>query len=105
MVVIHWPIHLKFLRNSPSPCLPKWKAREGDWKAYEVATKVSRPIENFSCTTDAYDYLGNIMICGAMGAIPRTKGNPRRPLVPWWNDSYALSRKVTLIRDSKDIQF
>ena len=91
----HWPIHLKYIVNSPSPCLPKWKAKEGDWKTYKDHTKIDRPVDNFSSAIAAYDYLSSIITCGAMMAIPRTRGNPRRPLVPWWNDSCALSRKIT----------
>ena len=27
----HWPIHLKYLKNVPSPCLLKWKVSKADW--------------------------------------------------------------------------
>ena len=29
-----------------------------------------------------------------MLSIPQTSGKPRRPVVPWWNDACALSRKI-----------
>ena len=91
----HWPIHLKHLRNSPSPCLPKWKAGEGNWKTYRDNTKIDRSIDSFSSSSSAYNYLVSILICGAMMAIPKTQGNPRRALVPWWNDKCATCRKIT----------
>ena len=90
----HWPIHVKFLRNSPSPCLPKWKAGEADWKTFQDSTKIDRTIEDFPSHSAAYEYLVSTLICGAMSSIPRTGGNPRRPLVPWWTDACATSRKI-----------
>ena len=91
----HWPLHMKFLRNSPSPSLPKWKAGEANWKSYEDSTKIDRTVENFSSACAAYKYLVSIMISGAMLSIPRTQGNPRCPLVPWWTEACAISRKIT----------
>ena len=91
----HWPIHLKFLKNSPSPCLPKWKSGEADWKAYKDCTKTDQEFAQFSGAATAYDYLVNIMTNGAMMTIPKTGSNPRRALVPWWNEKCALIRKIT----------
>ena len=48
----------------------------------------------FRVQQPAYEYLVSILICGAMLSIPQTSGKPRRPVVPWWNDSCALSRKI-----------
>ena len=90
----HFPIHLKYVQNIPSPCLPKWKVKEADWQLYEKSTKVYHKPNEFSGPSSAYEYLAGIMIGGAMKSIPKTAGKPRRPLVPWWNNNCALSRKI-----------
>ena len=90
----HYPIHLKYVHNIPSPCLPKWKTKEADWQLYESSTKVDREAHDFPNPSAAYEYLACIMIGGAMRSIPKTSGKPRRPLVPWWNSKCALSRKI-----------
>ena len=91
----HWPIHLKYMRNTPSPCLPKWKTSEADWELFDKSTKVDCELKDFQSPIAAYDYLSSILLFGAMMSIPRTSGKPRRPAVPWWNDACALSRKIT----------
>ena len=91
----HWPIHLKSVRNIPSPCLPKWKTPEADWELFDKTTKVDREFCEFRNPLTAYEYLMSIMMCGAMLSIPRTSGKPRRPAVPWWTDACASSRKIT----------
>ena len=91
----HWPIHLNYSRNIPSPCLPKWKTGEADWKSFNESTKVECEIREFPSPVAAYEYLVSILLCGAMLSIPRSSGTPRRPAVPWWNDTCALSRKLT----------
>ena len=48
----------------------------------------------FRVQTAAYEYLVSILIGDAMLSIPQTSGKPRRPVVPWWNDACALSRKI-----------
>ena len=86
----HWPVHLKYVRNIPSPCLPKWKSGEADWKLFNNSTKVDYEINDFKSPKSAYEYLMSILLCGAMMSIPRTSGKPCRPVVPWWNDTCAL---------------
>ena len=91
----HWPIHLKYVKNRPSPCLPKWKVGEADWGLFNKFTKIDREVNDFQSSTNAYEYLVSILLCGAMLSIPRTSGKPRRPVVPWWSEACALSRKIT----------
>ena len=91
----HWPIHIKYMKNNPSSCLPKWKTDVADWSLYGDATRVDRGLNDFQSCFTAYEYLVSILICGAMMAIPKTIGKPRRPVVPWWNNDCAISRKVT----------
>ena len=91
----HWPIHLKYIQNIPSPCLPRWKMQEANWELYEKSTKVKHKFEDFSGTSSAYEYLASIIIGGSFKSIPKTTGKPRRPLVPWWNEKCARSRKIT----------
>ena len=62
----HYPIHLKYVHNIPSPCLPKWKTKEADWQLYESSTKVDREAHDFPNPSAAYEYLACIMIGGAM---------------------------------------
>ena len=90
----HWPIHIKYVRNLPSPCQPKWKTDEADWGSFTINTKVDRVATEFPSPFAAYEYLVSILLCGAMLSIPKTLGNPRRAVVPWWNDTCATSRKI-----------
>ena len=91
----HWPIHLKYARNIPSSCLPKWKTCEADWELFDKSTKLDREFSDFQNPLTAYEYLMSILLCGAMLSILRTSGKPRRPAVPWWTDACASSRKIT----------
>ena len=91
----HWPIHLKSVSNIPSPCLPKWKHNEADWDLFDKKTKVDCEVDDFREPFEAYEYLVSILLCGAMASIPRTTSRPRRPVVPWWNQECAISRKIT----------
>ena len=91
----HWPILLKYVRNIPSPCLPKWKTAEADWNSFSQSTKVDREVRDFHSPMSAYEYLMSILLCGAMLSIPKTSGKPQRPTVPWWNNACFLSRKIT----------
>ena len=90
----HWPIHLKYVKNIPSPCLPKWKVREADWGLFNKSTEINREVNVFQSSTAAYECLVSILICGAMLSIPQTSGKPQRPVVPWWNDACTLSQKI-----------
>ena len=78
----HWLIHLKYVKNIPSPCLPKWKAGEADWGLFNKSVKVDCKVNDFHSPTAAYEYLVSILLCGAMLSIPRTSGKPRRLVVP-----------------------
>ena len=91
----HFPIHLKYVQNLPSPCLPRWKTSEANWGLYCSNTKVHIDYCDFSSPIEAYEHLSNIMMDKAMEHIPRTTGMPGRPVVPWWNRECAISRKVT----------
>ena len=91
----HWPIHLNYVHNVPSPCLPKWKIAEANWESFNKSTKVDCDVSQFQNPITAYEYLMSILLCGAMMSIPRTSGRPSRPAVPWWNDACALTRKIT----------
>ena len=91
----HFPIHLKYVQNLPSPCLPRWKVPEADWTAFTSSTEVHSKCSDFSSPSEAYDHLSSIMLGKALESIPRTSGNPGRPVVPWWNRECEVSRKVT----------
>ena len=91
----HWPIHLKYVHNLPSPCLPKWKIEEADFKSYQEATKIPGNREDFSSPVEAYNFLSNLITDKAIEFIPRTSGLPSRPVVPWWSKKCAIARKYT----------
>ena len=78
----HWPLHLTYVRNIPSPCLPKWKSSEADWQAFNKSTEVDCKVNDFLNPTAAYEYLVSIMLCGPIMSIPRTSGKPRCPAAP-----------------------
>ena len=82
------------MKNIPSLCLPKWKVGEADWGLFNKSTEINREVNVFQSSTAAYKYLVSILICGAMLSIPQTSGKPLRPVVPWWNDACAFSRKI-----------
>ena len=91
----HWPIMLHSSHNIPSPCQPKWKIEEADWKSYENATEIDRNVNDFPSPVHAYQHLTNKILDSADKFIPRTVGMPRRPVVPWWNKDCKVARKVT----------
>ena len=81
----HFPIHLKFARNVPSESTIKWKENEADWKKYEGGFTLSQDFESFEDHIDAYEYFTGEILRNAEASIPRTKGKPHRPPVPWWD--------------------
>ena len=91
----HWPIHLKYVKNIPSPCPPKWKIEEADWDKYEKSTVIENRYDDFSSPVNAYEHLCSNIQDSAEKCIPKTTGLPRRPVVPWWNKKCAIARKVT----------
>ena len=55
----HWPIHLKYVKNIPSPCLPKWKVGEADWGLFNKSTEINRGVNDFQSSTAAYERKSN----------------------------------------------
>ena len=51
----HYPIHLRYVRNSPSNTIPKWKVEEADWLKFSKGIVIDREFEAFSCNSEAYD--------------------------------------------------
>ena len=91
----HFPIHLKYIKNTPTECPPKWKTREADWQKYRENFTLDREFESFDNHIEAYDYFTEEALRSAEMAIPKTKGKPNRPAVPWWNKTCGVLRKVT----------
>ena len=91
----HWPILLQCMHSTPSPCLPKWKIKEADWKEFAKLSNVSESYGAFSSPVDAYDHLSHVIVELAEQTIPKTAGLPRRPVVPWWNKQCEVARKTT----------
>ena len=91
----HFPVFLKYAQNIPSDSPIKWKEQEADWAKYESNFNLSRDVESFESHLDAYDYFKSEILNSAEVSIPKTKGKPRRPPVPWWNKSCQNFRKIT----------
>ena len=91
----HWPIHLRYINNIPSPCPPKWKIEEADWDEYEKSAIIESKCDDFPSPIHAYEYLCDNIEESAEKNIPKTSGLPRRPVVPWWNKDCAVARKIT----------
>ena len=91
----HYPIHLRYARNSPSNTIPKWKVEEADWLKFSKGIVIDREFEAFNCNSEAYDSIIEKTICSANNCIPKTKGKPGRPTVPWWNKTCGSLRKIT----------
>ena len=91
----HYPLFLKSVRNSPSVASPKWKVEEADWVKYKSNIVLDSEFHSFNNHIEAYDYFIEKVITSANLNIPKTKGNLKRPAVPWWNKTCAVMRKVT----------
>ena len=89
----HWPIMLKYARNLPSPCSPKWKINEADWGSFEKFACSDKDVDDFPTPVHAYDHLSNIILDSEGKSIPKTAGLPRRPVVSWWNKDVQLPGK------------
>ena len=91
----HFPIHLKSVVNTPKETTPKWKEEEADWVKYNQEIKIERVFDSFESHLEAYKYFIEKMLDSAELHIPKTKGKPGRPAVPWWNKSCSVLRKIT----------
>ena len=91
----HFPIHLKYTKNMPIETPPKWKVEEADWDKFSKGINLEREVETFDSHLDAYDYFTQTVVSSAEISIPKTKGKPNRPTVPWWNKTCGILRKVT----------
>ena len=91
----HFPIHLKYSENIPTPSPPKWKEKEADWNKYRLGINIDREFESFSNHLEAYSYLTDKIIDSAEESIPKTGNLPRRPAVPWWDKKCNVLRKIT----------
>ena len=91
----HFPIHLKYVDNVPSASLPKWKEKEADWSKFRQGINLDKDFESFDNHLEAYDYFTEKILKSAHESIPMTKGQPNRPVVPWWNKTCGILRKVT----------
>ena len=79
----------------PSESPPKWKVEEADWVKFSDGINLVRDFESFDSHLDAYDYFAKSTLRSTQASIPRTRGKPKRPAVPWWNKTCGVLRKVT----------
>ena len=90
----HFPIHLKYARNIPSDSPIKWKEEEADWVKFQGGFNLSREMESFESHLESYDYFESEMLRNAEASIPKTKGKPNRPAVPWWDKTCGRLRRI-----------
>ena len=91
----HFPIHLKYARNVPSDSPIKWKENEADWAKFQHGINLTQEFESFDSHLEAYDYWASSILNSAESSIPKTKGKPRRPAVPWWDSTCGKLRRIT----------
>ena len=91
----HFPIHLTYARNTPTEFPRKWKALEANWVKYSKETCIEEEFKDFKTHLEAYDHIVEKIISSANENIPKTKGKPQRPAVPWWNKTCGIMRKIT----------
>ena len=91
----HFPIHIRSITNEPSEFSPKWKVDEADWEKFKESTNMERDLNSFSSLSEAYNFFTEVTLNGATASIPKTKGKPNRPAVPWWNKTCGNLRKIT----------
>ena len=91
----HFPIHLKYAINTPTESPPKWKVEEADWVKYSICATLEREFDSFESHIQAYEYFIEGVLDSANASIPKTKGKPRRPVVPWWNRTCGILRRIT----------
>ena len=91
----HYPIHLDYVKNTPSDAPTKWKVKEADWDKFSEGINLDREFESFDSHLEAYKYFAESTLKSAEASIPKTKGKPRRPTVPWWDKKCGILRKVT----------
>lgn len=90
----HYPIHLKYVRHTPTIAYPNWKSREADWPKYERGIHL-RDFDSFVSHLDAYEHFTDEILVNARNSIPVSTGPPGRPPVPWWNKTCSNLRKIT----------
>ena len=90
----HYPIFIKSTVNSPTQSPPKWKPEQADWSKYSNGVLLE-DFNSFKTHIDAYDHFTDSILTSANVAIPKTKGKPRRPAVPWWNKTCSKLRRIT----------
>ena len=91
----HFPICLESIENTPSAASPKWKVEEADWGKFSQEIKLDSDFNSFNNHIEAYDFFMDSILSSGNANIPKTKCNPKRPAVPWWNKTCAVLRKVT----------
>ena len=91
----HFPLLLKAVVNTPTESTPKWKTNEADWLKFSQGVCIDKDFDSFDSHIEAYDYFTGEVLSSAEASIPKTKGKPRRPVVPWWNKTCSIMRKVT----------
>ena len=91
----HFPIHIRLVESKPSESSPKWKVDEADWKKFSNSAYIERNVNSFPSITEAYTFFTEVTLESATASIPKTKGKPSRPAVPWWNKTCSNMRKIT----------
>ena len=91
----HYPIFIKHVQSTPSESFPKWKLEEADWVKFRELLETLDLDLGLGSHIEAYDHLVDSLLDAADICIPKTKGKPKRPTVPWWTKECGTLRKVT----------
>ena len=90
----HYPVHLKYSRNIPSYAPVRWKEDKADWVKYHDEFVIFEEFESFESNLDAYDCWSTAVLNNAEKFVPKTKGRPSRPAVPWWDTTCGRLRRI-----------
>ena len=90
----HFPITLKKALGSTTECPRKWKVEDANWDQFSRGISLT-DFDSFGDHLAAYSHFVDCVLGSAEASIPRTSGAPRRPPVPWWDETCANLRKIT----------
>ncbi|XP_066901461.1 uncharacterized protein [Halyomorpha halys] len=91
----HFPILIKFIHLNPiGKTNPRWLLDKADWFQF---TSLATPPQHSPCDLGIEEGCKTItdsIIKAAKSSIPITSGSPKRPFVPWFNDTCKEATKI-----------
>lgn len=90
----HFPILIKFNNINPSIRVnPRWLIDKADWSLFASLASPPQVSPHDLDIEEGCEAITNVIIGAAQAAIPMTKGMPKRPPVPWFNDECKIAIK------------